>query len=222
MPVYNEVTTVRQIVEAVLAVDLPKELLIVDDGSRDGTHELVASLQQEHPEVIRTFLQARNQGKGAAVRRGIEEATGDIVIVQDADLEYEPQDYHALIKPIVDGKADVVYGSRFLGVHRCFMLTHYIGNRMLTWITNILFNTIVSDMETCYKVFRADFIRSLRLRSNGFEIEPEITAKVMKRRARLYEVPISYAGRTYEEGKKIRWTDGLIALWTLIRYRFTD
>lgn len=225
MPVYNEASTAQQIVARTLSVDLDsieKELVIVDDGSTDGTREIVTALAANNGATVRVLHHARNMGKGAAVRRGIQEASGDIILIQDADLEYDPEDYSELIKPILDGKADVVYGSRFLGSHRCFMFWHYIGNRILTWITNILYNTIVSDMETCYKAFRAEFIKSIPLRSNGFDIEPEITAKVMKRRGRLYEVPISYAGRTYEEGKKIRWTDGIIALWTLMRYRFTD
>lgn len=222
MPVYNEAGTIREIVHQVLAVELDKELVIVDDGSSDGTRDILDELSRQFPETLRVVLQPYNQGKGAAVRRGIEEASGDIIIIQDADLEYDPQDYHILIKPIVEGKADVVYGSRFLGIHRCFMFSHYAGNKFLTLVTNVLFNTIITDMETCYKAFRADFIKSVPLRSNRFDIEPEITAKVMKRRARLYEVPISYAGRTYEEGKKIRWTDGLWALWALIRYRLID
>jgi glycosyltransferase involved in cell wall biosynthesis len=221
MPVYNELATIEQIVQAVREVAIPKEIVIVDDGSTDGTRDVLQRLTGECDE-IRVVLQAVNGGKGSAIRTGINEAAGDIIIIQDADLEYDPADYHALIAPIVAGNADVVFGSRFLGTHRCFMFTHWLGNKALTMLANVLFNTILTDMETCYKVFRSDFIKQIPLRSSGFDIEPEITAKVMKRGARLYEVPISYAGRGYDEGKKIRWTDGLWAILALIRYRLTD
>jgi glycosyltransferase involved in cell wall biosynthesis len=225
MPAYNEAGTIREIVEAVLKVDLDnieREFLIIDDRSTDGTGDIVDELQALHPDVICVIHQPANLGKGAAVRKGIERATGDIVLIQDADLEYDPEDYPALLKPILAGKADVVYGSRFLGVHRCFMFWHYVGNRLLCWATNIVYNTIISDMETCYKVFKAEVVKGLRLRSNGFAIEPEITAKVLKTGVRLYEVPISYAGRTYEEGKKIRWFDGIRAVLAILRFRFMD
>src|SRR5262249_46668319 len=166
--------------------------------------------------------QPRNQGKGAALRRGLPEVAGDIVVIQDADLEYSPEEYPQLIELICLGRADVVYGSRFLGRHRAVMFTHYAGNRFLTFLTNLLYNTMLTDMETCYKVMRADVLRSMRLRSNGFDIEPEITAKIFKRGYRVFEVPITYDGRGYDAGKKIGWRDGIVALWTLLRYRFTE
>ena len=222
VPVYNEAETIRQIVGIVVEVVVEKELVIVDDGSTDGTREALREIECTYPGAVRVFLQPQNQGKGAAVRRGIQEAAGDVVLIQDADLEYDPHDYPALLGPIEAGKADVVYGSRFVGPRRCFMFWHYAGNWLLTGLTNVLFNTILSDMETGYKVFRADLIKSIPLRSRRFDIEPEITAKILKCKARVYEVPVSYSGRTYEEGKKIRWHDGLVAAWTLLRYRFTD
>lgn len=220
MPVFNERATVEEIIERVLAVPLRIELIVVDDGSMDGTRDLLADLARRLP--IKLVLQPSNQGKGAALRRGFQEVTGDVVVIQDADLEYSPEEYPALIELICQGRADVVYGSRFLGRHRVFLFTHYLGNRVLTTVTNVLYNTMLTDMETCYKAMRADVMRSMTLRSNGFGIEPEITAKIFKRGYRVYEVPITYDGRGYEEGKKITWRDGLIALWVLLKYRFTE
>jgi glycosyltransferase involved in cell wall biosynthesis len=220
MPVFNERATIEEIIRRVLAVPLRIELVVVDDGSSDGTREVLAQLSQALG--FKLVLQPRNQGKGAALRRGFEEITGDLVIIQDADLEYSPEEYPALIELICQGRADVVYGSRFLGRHRVFLFTHYAGNRLLTLITNVLYNTMLTDMETCYKVMRTPVLRSMTLRSDGFGIEPELTAKIFKRGYRVYEVPITYDGRGYEEGKKITWRDGLVALWVLLKYRFTE
>jgi glycosyltransferase involved in cell wall biosynthesis len=220
MPVYNERATVEEIVTRVLAVPLRIQLIVVDDQSTDGTRELLHDLQQRLS--FELLLQDRNQGKGAALRRGFERVTGDIVLVQDADLEYSPEDFPLLIELIRDGRADVVYGSRFLGRHRVFLFTHYLGNRVLTLIANMLYNTMLTDMETCYKVMRVGVLRSFPLRSNGFGIEPEITAKIFKRKFRVYEVPITYDGRGYDEGKKITWRDGVVALWVLLKYRFIE
>lgn len=220
MPVYNERNTIEEIIGRVMRIPLRIELIVVDDGSKDGTRDLLASLQQQHGFTL--ILQPENRGKGAALRRGFEAVTGDLVIVQDADLEYSPEEYPDLIELICQGRADVVYGSRFLGRHRVFLFTHYAGNRLLTLITNVLYNTMLSDMETCYKVMRVEVLRSMTLQSNGFGIEPEITAKIFKRHYRVYEVPITYDGRGYEEGKKITWRDGLVALWVLLKYRFRE
>jgi glycosyltransferase involved in cell wall biosynthesis len=220
MPVYNERATIDEIIERVLAVPMRIELIVVDDGSTDGTRERLVELQRTCGFTL--ILQERNQGKGAALRRGFAAVTGDIVVVQDADLEYSPEEYPILVDLIIDGRADVVYGSRFLGRHRVFLFTHYLGNRLLTLLTNLLYNTMLTDMETCYKVMRREVVESLNLKSNGFGIEPEITAKIFKRKYRVYEVPITYDGRGYDEGKKIGWKDGLVALWVLLRYRFTD
>ncbi len=220
MPVYNERTTIEEMISRVLAVPLRIELVVVDDGSKDGTRDILQRLQAERGFTL--ILQPRNQGKGAALRRGFEDATGDLVVIQDADLEYSPEEFPALIELICQGRADVVYGSRFLGRHRVFLFTHYAGNRLLTFITNVLYNTMLTDMETCYKVMRAEVLRSFELRSDGFGIEPEITAKIFKRKYRVYEVPITYDGRGYEEGKKITWRDGVVALWVLLKYRFTE
>lgn len=220
MPVYNERQTIDEIVARVLAVPLRIQLIVVDDCSRDGTRERLVELQRERGFAL--VLQERNGGKGAALRRGFREVAGDLVIIQDADLEYSPEEYPALIELICQGRADVVYGSRFLGRHRVFLFSHYLGNRILTLITNVLYNTMLSDMETCYKVMRAEVLRSMTLQSNGFGIEPELTAKIFKRGYRVYEVPITYDGRNYDEGKKITWRDGVVALWVLLKYRFTD
>jgi glycosyltransferase involved in cell wall biosynthesis len=220
MPVFNERDTIEEIIHRVLAVNLRIELIVIDDASTDGTSQILDELQKAHGFVL--LKQPRNGGKGAALRRGIAAITGDLVIFQDADLEYSPEEYSLLTELICTGRADVVYGSRFLGRHRVFLLTHYLGNRLLTFITNVLYNTMLTDMETCYKVMRTDVLRSMELKSDGFGIEPEITAKVFKRRYRVYEVPISYDGRGYDEGKKITWRDGVIALWVLVKYRFTE
>ena len=239
MPVYNERSTIREILARVRAVPLEingdiaivlhrpgpivleKEIIVVDDGSTDGTREILE--EEEKVGDLRVFYHERNQGKGAAVRTAIQHATGDILLIQDADLEYDPRDYPTLLKPIIEGRAAVVYGSRFLGGPRTTMLFwHMVANRALTLLTNLLYDSILSDMETCYKVFRADVIRNIPLRSRRFEFEPEVTAKILKRGYRIYEVPISYTGREYAEGKKIGFKDGIIALWTLLKYRFVD
>ena len=220
MPVYNERPTIEEIVGRVLAVPLRIELVAVDDASTDGTREVLEALARERGfELLR---QEKNRGKGAAVRRGIAEARGDVIVVQDADLEYSTEEYPELIDLIVRGKADAVFGSRFIGRHRCFLFTHYLANLFLNLVTNVLYNTTMTDMETCFKAVRAEVLKGLDLKSNGFGIEPEITAKLFKRGARVYEVPITYEGRDYSEGKKISWKDGFPALWTLIKYRFTD
>jgi len=223
MPVYNERATLRTVVERVLGVPLEIELLCVDDGSLDGSREILAQLASEHPQ-IRVLLQPKNMGKGAALRRGIQEAGGDFVIIQDADLEYDPDEYPILLGPLLEGKADVVYGSRFLGggPHRVLYFWHSVGNSVLTLLSNCLTNINLSDMETCYKMFRREVIQSIPLEENRFGFEPEITVKVAKRRLRIYEVGISYWGRTYEEGKKIGWKDGVRALWCLLKYSMKE
>lgn len=220
MPVFNEKGTIEEIIRRVIAVPLRIELIVVDDCSTDGTRDILAGLQREVG--FKLVLQERNGGKGAALRRGFPEVTGDLVVIQDADLEYSPEEYPQLIELICQGRADVVYGSRFLGRHRVFLFSHYLGNRLLTFITNVLYNTMLSDMETCFKVMRVEVLRSMTLRSNGFGIEPELTAKIFKRHYRVYEVPITYDGRGYDEGKKITWRDGVVALWVLLRYRFSE
>jgi glycosyltransferase involved in cell wall biosynthesis len=220
MPVFNEKATVEEIVERVLAVPVRIELIAVDDASTDGSQEILEKLSRERG--FRLLREERNRGKGAAVRRGIEAATGDVIVVQDADLEYSPEEYPDLLDLIRRGKADAVFGSRFIGRHRCFLFTHYLANLFLNLVTNVLYNTTMTDMETCFKAVRADVLKDLELKSDRFGIEPEITAKLFKRGARVYEVPITYEGRDYSEGKKITWRDGFPALWTLLKYRFTD
>ena len=220
MPVYNEKTTIEEIIRRVLAVPVRTELIVVDDGSKDGTRDILTELERELK--FKLIFQAQNAGKGAALRRGFQEVSGDLVIIQDADLEYSPEEFPELIELICEGRADVVYGSRFLGRHRVFLFTHYAGNRVLTLMTNVLYNTMLSDMETCYKVMRTEVLRSMTLESDGFGIEPEMTAKIFKRHYRVYEVPITYDGRGYEDGKKITWRDGIVAVWVLLKVRFTE
>jgi glycosyltransferase involved in cell wall biosynthesis len=220
MPVYNERDTIESMVARVLAVPgIRTELIVVDDGSTDGTTDILRGLQARHGFKL---LLKENGGKGSALRRGFWEVTGDLVVIQDADTEYSPEEFPELIELICQGRADVVYGSRFLGRHRVFLFTHYLGNMFLTLLTNVLYNTMLTDMETCYKAMRVEVLRSFKLESDGFGIEPELTAKIFKRGYRVYEVPITYDGRGYDEGKKITWRDGVVALWVLIKYRFTE
>ena len=220
IPVYNEIETIEEIVNRVQSVPQDKEIVIVDDRSTDGTTERLSQISDDN---ITVLYHPVNRGKGAALRTGFERVTGDIVIIQDADLEYDPAEYGLLIEPILDGRADVVYGSRFMGgPQRVLFFWHYVGNKFLTLLSNMLTNLNLSDMETCYKVFRADLLEKITIKSNRFGFEPEITAKFAKLRSRIYQVPISYSGRNYEEGKKITWSDGLAALFHIIRFRFFD
>lgn len=233
MPVYNEIDTIEDILYKVQSVKLEKEIILVDDGSTDGTREFLQSLQEKQGNVrlekidrfinvdnIRIFFQSQNRGKGAALNRGFQEVSGEVVVIQDADLEYDPQEYFKLIKPIQDGFADVVYGSRFMGgaPHRILFFWHSIGNKFITFLSNMFTNLNLTDMETCYKMFKTDLIRKISIKENRFGIEPEITAKIAKMDVRIYEVGISYYGRTYKEGKKIGWKDGLRAVWCILKY----
>jgi glycosyltransferase involved in cell wall biosynthesis len=220
VPVFNEKATVLPLLEKVLAVAIDKEVIIVDDGSTDGTREILRAFQ--HPDV-RIVFHEKNQGKGAAIRTAVREVRGDITLIQDADLEYSPDEYPRLLKPIEEGVADVVYGSRFLGgERRALLFTHAIGNKFLTFLSNAFTNLNLTDMETCYKVFRTEILKSITIKSNRFNFEPEITAKIAKRRARVVEIPISYWGRDYSEGKKIGWKDGVSALVTIVRFWMFD
>lgn len=223
IPVFNEVNTLKTILQKVEDANfcgLKKEIILIDDYSTDGTREILKGLEGKY----KIFYHEQNMGKGAALRTGFEHVTGDIVIIQDADLEYDPVDYEPLIQLILDGKADAVYGSRFLGgkPSSSFMLTHWLGNKLLTLVTNVLYNTTLTDMETCYKAFKTEFIKELEIKSNRFDFEPEITAKILKKGARLYELPISYYGREHSEGKKITWKDGFEAIRALVKFRFKD
>lgn len=230
VPIYNEERTLEEVVRRVCAFPMAKEIILVDDGSQDKSCEILSRLQAANQQAndplnqIKIFFQPHNQGKGAALRAALSHVTGDIVLVQDADLEYDPADYPALIGPITKGQADVVYGTRFAGggAHRVFFFWHSLGNRFLTLLSNMLSNLNLSDMEVGYKVFRAEVLKDIVLESNRFGFEPEITMKLAKKRCRFYEVPISYHGRTYEEGKKITWKDGVAALYYMIRFRFSD
>jgi len=223
VPVYNERNTLVEILRRMRAVELPdgieREIIVIDDGSTDGTRDV---LRQLGDSTVRIVMHEQNRGKGAAVRTGFGHATGEYVLVQDADLEYDPEDWPRLLNPVIRGKARVVYGSRFTGERRNMLFLHWIGNRFLSLTTNVLYNTTLSDMETCYKLIDRSLVDELALRSDHFDIEPEITGKILKRGVRIYEVPISYTGREFEEGKKITWRDGFAALWTLVKYRFRD
>lgn len=224
IPVFNEAATIQEIVQAVQNVDMDKEIVIVDDGSTDGTREKLEALATEHPENLSVLYQDKNMGKGAALRRGFQKVTGDIVVVQDADLEYDPADYARLIKPILEGRADVVLGSRFLGggTQRVLFFWHSVANKLLTLLCSAVTNLNLSDMESCYKMFRREVLDDLPLRANRFGFEPEFVIKVARRGWRVYEVPISYHGRKYEEGKKINWKDGVAAIYFILRFALFD
>lgn len=220
IPCYNEASHITRVLDAVRAVDIPKEIIVVDDGSTDATPDILR--RYETDDTIIVHLSERNAGKGAAIRVGLSYVTGDIVIIQDADLEYDPAQYPVMIKPIIDGEADVVYGSRFLGRITGMRLANRIANRVLAWVANLLYHADITDEATCYKAFRADIIKSLPLKCTRFEFCPEVTARLRKRGIAIREVPIEYTARSVAQGKKIRWTDGLSAIWTLIKYRFVD
>jgi glycosyltransferase involved in cell wall biosynthesis len=222
IPVYNEIQTIDEILQRIEAVNLADEIILIDDGSTDGTRERLQEISPQHPHM-KVILHEKNRGKGSAVRTGIQAATQDLIIIQDADLEYDPRDYPSLLKPIEEGIADVVYGSRFLGApRRSTMFWHMVANKLLTFMTNLLYNSILSDMETGYKLFKRDIITDIPLHSKRFNFEPEITAKLLKRRIRIFEVPITFNPREYSEGKKIGLKDAFEAVWTLIKYRFVE
>jgi glycosyltransferase involved in cell wall biosynthesis len=223
MPVYNEKNTVLKIIDRVLKLDVVKELIVVDDGSTDGTRELLKSAPLD--ERVKTVFQEKNSGKGSALRAGFSKASGEIVVIQDADMEYDPNEFLEMMKPIEEGFADVVYGSRLSGgkPQRVYMFWHKVGNGVITFLMNLLFNSTLSDIETCYKMFRKEVIDGISIRSNDFSVEPELTAKILKnKKLRIYEMPISYYGRSYAEGKKISWVDGFGAIATILRYRISD
>ena len=223
IPCYNEVQSIAEVLQRVENVGIANEIIIVDDGSTDGSRAILATIEAENRVNVRIIYHDHNQGKGAALVTGFKAATGDVILIQDADFEYDPREYPILLKPIEEGIAKVVYGSRFLGGPRKAMnFWHMVANKALTLVTNILYNAILSDMETCYKVFRREVAENMVIHARRFDFEPEFTAKVLKQGIRIYEVPISYNGREWDEGKKINWTDGPIALWTLIKYRFVD
>jgi len=224
IPIYNEAKTIEEIVKRVRATPYKKELILVDDGSTDGTRDILDNKIKPAYNDVKVVMHEHNRGKGAAVRTAISQVTGDYALIQDADLEYDPRDYPALLAPILEGKADVVFGSRFVGggAHRVHLFWHMIANKMLTMLSNMMTNLNLTDMEVCYKVFRSELLKGILIKSDRFDFEPEITAKVAKKHCRVYEVPISYDGRDYDEGKKIGWRDGVKALWTIIKYRITD
>lgn len=218
IPVYNERNTLKEIFQRVQAVPILKEIIFVDDYSTDGTRDL---LRQMEGDGVKVLYHEKNSGKGAALRTGFQHASGHFVIVQDADLEYNPEEYPKLLQPILEGRADVVYGSRFSGERRNMMSLHRLGNQFLTFLTNVLYRASITDMETCYKLFKTDTIRSINIECNRFNFEPEITAKILRRKLKIVEIPISYSGRRFSEGKKITWRDGFAAIWALVKYRFT-
>lgn len=220
IPCFNEETHITRVLDAVKKVDIPKEIVVVDDGSTDDTVKVIEAHNSDG--LVRVFTLARNSGKGAAIREGLKHVEGDIVIIQDADMEYDPSQYPEIVKPIIDGEADVVYGSRFLGSIQGMRLRNRIANYLLTWTANILFRASITDEATCYKAFRTDLITSLPLKCTRFEFCPEVTARIRKRGIKIKEVSIDYVGRTTAEGKKIKWTDAFSAVWTLVRYRFVD
>jgi len=226
IPVYNEIDTIDEILKQVKEIDvgMDKEIVLIDDCSTDGTRERLREIEKEEAENdVKVFYHEKNQGKGAALRTGFQHVTGDITLIQDADLEYDPREYPKLLEPILDGRADVVYGSRFLGgPHRVLFFWHYIANRLLTFLSNIFTNLNLTDMETCYKVFKTSLLKEIPLKCDRFGFEPEITAKIAKRKYRIYETPISYSGRDYSEGKKINWKDGIAALYYIIRFQIKD